>query len=163
MIGLDGLAPGTIPAEVMHAADHLTRVWDQARQDATPSVSDPQLHCLWAIERNAGLTLNELADLLAVRPSSATRFCDRLQATGLLERESHAVDRRKTVLSLTHHGRQLLHQIAHRRRRDLAMLVARMSTTGRTALLHGLSDLQAALQVTPVSDMPEGPYRGSVE
>ncbi|WUI02764.1 MarR family winged helix-turn-helix transcriptional regulator [Spirillospora sp. NBC_00431] len=145
-----------ITPDVMQAADYLSRLWAQSREGAEPSISSPQFDCLLAIDRRAGPTINELAEALAAAPSSVSRLCDRLQAAGLVERETPDVDRRKTTLVLTRHGRQLLHQVVHRRQRDLAALMSQMSVAGRAALLRGLSDLQAICDGTSPKALIEG-------
>ncbi|WP_176611602.1 MarR family winged helix-turn-helix transcriptional regulator [Actinomadura sp. WMMB 499] len=154
MTGLEDAAPEAITVDVMRATEHLVSLWETVRADATPFTSGSQFDCLRAIDRQAGLTLNELADALTAAPSSVSRLCDRLQAADLVTKETPTVDRRRTTLFLTHHGQQLLHQIACRRRRLLAALVAQMSTSGRVALLHGLSDLQSCLNATRLRDVP---------
>jgi DNA-binding MarR family transcriptional regulator len=56
------------------------------------------------------LTPHQLANRIAITPSSVTSLLDRLEAAGLAARSAHPTDRRKTVITLTEHGRDTLDQ-----------------------------------------------------
>lgn len=60
----------------------------------------------------------QLAAELGVKPSTATRLCDRLVQRGWVRRQSGQTDRRIVLLVLTAAGKQLVGK-AMRRRRDL--------------------------------------------
>jgi DNA-binding MarR family transcriptional regulator len=65
----------------------------------------------------------ELAAALTVNPSTATRMCDRLVRKGLIRRHRQAGDRRTIRIALTAAGRNLVAQVTHRRRAELARLL----------------------------------------
>lgn len=66
-----------------------------------------QLH-----EAGGSLRMHELADRLLLSRSATTRFADRLERAGLIERRSAASDRRGTVVLLTSEGRGELKRTA---------------------------------------------------
>ena len=60
-----------------------------------------QLH-----EAGGSLRMHELADHLLVSRSATTRFADRLEGAGFIERRSATSDRRGTVVLLTEDGKR---------------------------------------------------------
>jgi DNA-binding MarR family transcriptional regulator len=131
-------------AEVDDAAQTLLAAWDAAREQATPRLSWPQLSALLVVERAEGINLRGLAGELKMLLSSASRLCDRLVASGMVERVPGRVDRREIALYLTPSSRQLLDELRRTRRQMLAAVLQRMSTAGRTALIRGLTEFAAA-------------------
>ena len=131
-------------AEVDDAAQALLAAWDAAREQATPRLSWPQLSALLVMERAEGVNLRGLAGELGMLLSSASRLCDRLVASGMVERVPGRVDRREIALYLTPSSRQLLDELRRTRRQMLAAVLQRMSTAGRAALIRGLTEFSAA-------------------
>jgi DNA-binding MarR family transcriptional regulator len=78
--------------------------------------------------------------------SSASRLCDRLVASGLVERAPGRADRREIALSLTPASRQLLADLRATRRELLTDVLERMTPAGRAALVRGLTDFAAAAE-----------------
>ena len=141
--GPDGPDPMRAAA-VDDAAPALLAAWDTARQQATPLLSAPQLNALLIVERSEGINLRGLAAQLRMILSSASRLCDRLVASGLIEREPGRADRREIALFLTPSSRQLLADLRATRRELLTGVLARMTPAGRAALLRGLTEFAAA-------------------
>jgi len=131
-------------AAIDDAAQALLFAWDQAREQVTPRLSWPQLNALLAVERAEGINLGGLAAELNMLLSSASRLCDRLVASGMVERVPGRADRREIALYLTPSSRQLLAELRKIRRRALAAVLEKMSASGRAALLRGLSEFAAA-------------------
>lgn len=141
--GPDGPDP-TRAAVVDDAARALLSAWDSAREQATPRLSWPQLSALLVVERAEGINLRGLAGELKMLLSSASRLCDRLVASGMVERVPGRVDRREIALYLTASSRQLLDELRQARRAQLTAVLERMSPSGRAALIHGLAEFAAA-------------------
>jgi DNA-binding MarR family transcriptional regulator len=141
--GPDGPDPMSAAA-VDDAAPALLAAWDVARQRATPLLSGPQLRALLVVEREEGINLRGLAAQLTMILSSASRLCDRLVASGMVERVPGRADRREIALYLTPSSRHLLDHLRATRRGLLAEVLARMSPGGRAALLSGLTEFAAA-------------------
>jgi len=131
-------------AAVDDAAQALLAAWEAAREQATPRLSGPQLNALIAVEREEGINLRGLAAELNMILSSASRLCDRLVASGLVERVPGRADRREIALFLTASSRQLLNDLRAARQAMLATVLDRMSPPGRAALIRGLVEFAAA-------------------
>jgi DNA-binding MarR family transcriptional regulator len=131
-------------AAVDEAAQTLLVAFDTAREQVTPRLSGPQLNALLAVERSEGLNLGNLAAELKMLLSSASRLCDRLVASGLVERAPGRVDRREIALYLTPSSRTLLGELRAVRRRALVEVLDRMSGSGRAALVRGLTEFANA-------------------
>jgi DNA-binding MarR family transcriptional regulator len=135
----------TQAAAVDDAAQALLAAWDSAREQATPRLSWPQLSALLVVERAQGINLRGLAGELKMLLSSASRLCDRLVASGMVERVPGRVDRREIALYLTPSSRQLLEELRRARRAVLAAVLDRMSPSGSAALIRGLTEFAAAV------------------
>jgi DNA-binding MarR family transcriptional regulator len=88
--------------------------------------------------------MSRLAEALDVVPSSASRLCDRLEATGLVRRVPDPRDRREVRLLLTPAAQRLLEELRERRRAALAEVLERMSPASRQELVHALVAFDAA-------------------
>jgi DNA-binding MarR family transcriptional regulator len=140
--GPDGPDPMRAAA-VDDAAQALLASWDAAREQATPRLSWPQLSALLVVERAEGTNLRGLAENLKMLLSSASRLCDRLVASGMVERVPGRADRREIALYLTPSSRAVLEELRRTRRAMLATVLERMSPTGRAALIRGLTEFSA--------------------
>ncbi|MEU4219261.1 MarR family transcriptional regulator [Actinoplanes sp. NPDC026623] len=127
-------------AAVDDAAPALLSAWDAARERMIPRLSGPQLNALLAIEREPGVNLRGLAGHLKMILSSASRLCDRLVASGMVERVPGRADRREIALYLTPPARELLERLRTTRRELLAEVLERMTPAGRAALERGLTE-----------------------
>ena len=79
----------------------LTRNFDRKAQKF--ELSRAQWQVLAWLKRNEGISQTGLADMLEMSPMTLMRHVDKLEATGLVERRAHPVDRRVYQLHL---GRQ---------------------------------------------------------
>jgi DNA-binding MarR family transcriptional regulator len=76
------------------------------------------------LERQPGMSQNELAAEVEVEPITVARLIDRLEARGFVERRSDAQDRRIWRLHLLPAAEPMLKEIAHVRAELNEMLVA---------------------------------------
>ena len=136
----------THTAAIDDAAKALLLAWDVAREQVTPRMSSVQLNALLAVERSEGLNLGGLAAELGMLLSSASRLCDRLVASGMVERVPGRADRREIALYLTPSSRNLLAELRRIRRRALTAVLEKMSPGGRAALLRGLTEFAVAAE-----------------
>lgn len=146
-------------AQVERDAQALLAVYLQALSGVEGRVSPAQLRVLALLRDRGPRNLGELADGLGVRPSSATRLCDRLTAAGLLLREVAPHSRREIVLSLSRPGRDLLAELEDCRREQIASVLTVLSAADREALSCGLSAFAAAAAAaaSPDERSPTGP------
>jgi DNA-binding MarR family transcriptional regulator len=80
----------------------------------------------------------DLADLLGVSSSTATRHHGRLQRRGLIQREPTRDDRRAVRVWLTQAGARRAGQITDARRREISPILQAMPARSRPALLADL-------------------------
>ena len=133
-----------VAAAVESAAESLAAVLDRATAAQSPNIPPTQLRVLTIVANNRHTNMSRLAEALDVVPSSASRLCDRLEATGLLRRAADPRDRREVRLTLTPAARRLLAALRERRRQALAEVLERMPPTARQELLRALQAFEAA-------------------
>ncbi|MDT4991613.1 MAG: hypothetical protein QOH97_1505 [Actinoplanes sp.] len=133
-----------VAAAMESAVESLVAVLDSARLAQSPAVPPAQLRVLTIIANTRHTNMSRLAEALAVVPSSASRLCDRLEATGLLRRVPDPRDRREVRLLLTPAARRLLDELRERRQAALADVLERMSPASRQELVRSLAAFRAA-------------------
>ncbi|MFE2571444.1 MarR family winged helix-turn-helix transcriptional regulator [Streptomyces mirabilis] len=134
---------------VSDVVELLDLLWEHTRDTVTTtSVSTAQLRLMYLVDRNDGLRMRVLGKLLRAAPPSVSRLCDRLQATGFLERQPCPESGREVTLRLTIGGKRHLEQIRAEREATLTWAIEAMPQEDRRALATGLAGLQSAL--TPV-------------
>ncbi|MGW0118575.1 MarR family winged helix-turn-helix transcriptional regulator [Streptomyces sp. NPDC003327] len=118
----------------------LEVLWEHGRDmvSATP-VSASQLRVLYSLDREEGISLRSLGELLGSAPPSVSRMCDRLEALGFVQRLPSPVSRRQLELHLTVHGKAYLRELRAQREEALLAVIADMTPTSRKALLRGLT------------------------
>src|SRR3954463_12743696 len=128
-----------IASAVESTAEALLGVLDAARLAQVPAVPPAQLRVLAIVAGKRHTTMSRLAEALDVVPSSASRLCDRLEATGLLRRVPDPRDRREVRLLLTPTARHLLGGLTERRRLALGGVLERMPPARRLDLVRALA------------------------
>jgi DNA-binding MarR family transcriptional regulator len=133
-------------AEVEAAADALVGIWAHVAENLDVRISPTQLRALNALGRYGELNLGQLAEALGALPSSASRLCDRLEAAGLLTRDTARASRRAVSLRLTADGEALLEQARSTRREQIARVLEAMPPSARAQLAEGLAAFQRAAE-----------------
>lgn len=131
-------------AAIDHAAEALVRIWTGPH--STPGVAVPatQLRVLLIVEQRGAVNLSGLASELGALLSSASRLCDRLEAAGLIVRESGQQSRREIAIRLSPDGEALLDRVRQERRDEITKVLTRMPAGARNALLAGLTEFRSA-------------------
>ncbi|XRQ16338.1 MarR family transcriptional regulator [Actinomadura welshii] len=129
-------------AALDNAASTLMDVWASAHNASDVPVPSTQLRALFVVERGP-VNVSGLAEELGALVSSASRLCDRLEASGMLTRD-HGRDRREVTVRLSADGQALLDRLRVRRRAELARILASMPMPARSALLWGLAEFHTA-------------------
>lgn len=140
--------PANLAAAIEAAAEVLIGVLDTAGARHTSSVSPTQLRVLSLINARPGTNVNRLAELLNVVPSSASRLCDRLEATGLLRRVADPRDRREVHLMLTPSASTLLTELKECRYQAVQVILERMPARAQHELLLALLAFGQAAQLS---------------
>lgn len=105
-----------------------------------------QCHALGEVAAREGLSPGELAALLGVDPSAATRLTDALVQRGLVRRESDPADRRVVHLFLTPAGRAFWSRVEEAMLERSRDLLGRLPAGRREAVVTALADLVEALE-----------------
>jgi DNA-binding MarR family transcriptional regulator len=93
--------------------------------------------------------LADLAEALAVSPSTATRMCDRLVRKGLISRSRDEIDRREVNLEVTASGRKVVADVIERRRAEVRTVLEGIPVEARRPLVDSLYVLAAAAGQSP--------------
>ena len=141
--------------EISAAILRLSRALRRGRRRG--SMQEGALAALLAVEEGEGLMAYELAERLDIRPSSLSHLLARLEARGLIERQTDEVDRRAMRILLTAEGRQLIGEAADQQALDQRLYDAALTAEEQAAFLSAAHKLAAALEP---EDLPgEGPRR----
>ncbi|MEH1169544.1 MarR family winged helix-turn-helix transcriptional regulator [Micromonospora sp. CPCC 205539] len=147
--------PVDFAAAIDAAAESLIAVLDSAA--SRHQVPPTQLRVLALITSRPQTNVNRLAELLDVVPSSASRLCDRLEATGLLRRVPDPRDRREVRLVPTAAAHSLLGELAERRQRAVQVVLDRMPPRMQRELLVALLAFGRAAETQVVPDQQTEP------
>ncbi|MCG5451324.1 MULTISPECIES: MarR family winged helix-turn-helix transcriptional regulator [Micromonospora] len=139
--------PADLAAAIDAAAGTLIAVLESAA--SRHQVPPTQLRVLTLICGRPETNVNGLAELLDVGPSSASRLCDRLEATGLLRRVADPRDRREVRLVPTAAALTLLGELAERRQRAVQAVLDRMPARKQHELLLALAGFARAATSAP--------------
>lgn len=108
---------------------------DAAREAGLPSQQHQAILAIRGLAPEAGMTVNDLAEQLLLRPQTAVELVDRLEGAGLVRRERDKVDRRRVFLSLTAKANRLLEKLSAEHlaqiRRDAPELIALLRDVAR--------------------------------
>ncbi|WP_199513698.1 MarR family transcriptional regulator [Nucisporomicrobium flavum] len=141
-----------VAAAVESTVESLLGIFESARLAQSPAVPPAQLRVLTIISRNEHTNMSRLAEALQVVPSSASRLCDRLEATGLLRRVPDPRDRREVRLLPTPAADRLLQELRERRQAALAEVLERMNPARRTELVRALTAFDSAAVALAAGD-----------
>jgi MarR family transcriptional regulator, organic hydroperoxide resistance regulator len=122
---------GTLPDEavdIVNALRRIVRAIELYSQEVFKSfgLTGPQLWALKTLSRRGALAITDLAEALAVQPSTLSVLVDRLERRGFVRRLRPREDRRFVEIALTPAG---------------AALAARAPEPAQGRLLHGLRGL----------------------
>ncbi len=105
--------------------------------EVTPS----QMNALVSLYGRDDLPMGELAEILGLTESAATRLVDRLINMNLVRRGRDGVDRRVVRVHLSSYGKQLAELVLARRQAQFTRFAERMDPLDRNNLVEGLSAL----------------------
>jgi len=132
-------------ADGLHsAAIHLLR--RLRREDDASGLPAPQLSALSVIVFGGPITLGALAAAEQVRPPTITKLVATLEASGLVERETDADDRRIVRVKATTRGAKLLQEGRQRRVASLAEALGKLSAADRAKLAQALPVLERVVR-----------------
>lgn len=128
---------------VLRASRVLVAVAARSLSAVEHDMTLPQYRALVVLASRGQLRPTELAEALAVHPSTVTRLCDRLVAKRLVLRHESPANRREVSIRLAPKGRRLVDAVTVRRREEIARIVEAIPNRERAATvraLHALGD-----------------------
>jgi DNA-binding MarR family transcriptional regulator len=133
-------------AELYDALSELVRVYQFRDRDriCCYDVSVTQCYGLEALVRRGAMTLNDLAALLYLDKSTASRVVDALERKGYVTRRPHPDDRRAVLLEATAAGRTLEGKIRDSILAEERQLLAGFAPDVRQAMTQLLRQLARA-------------------
>ena len=118
------------------------RLRAQALGDLSPSLTS----ALVSIERQAPITLGQLAACERVTPPSVTRMVVKLERLGLVLREADPADRRVSRVSLTAEGRRMVQRSRTRKTAFLAKQLRKLEESELAVVREALPLLERLLE-----------------
>ena len=112
----------------------------RALDSSEAPVTLPQYRTLATLDVDGRQNVRRLAARLGVERSTATRMCDRLVTTGLIERSTDPSDRRAVVISLSDAGREVVATVTRARREIVANLLRSLPPERRGHLVDVLEE-----------------------
>lgn len=122
----------------LRASRLLVALSARSLDEASSPITFAQFRALLVISRGSANNQTQLAEELAVAPSSVTRMVDRLESAFLVERTRAGSGTRGLALRVTEKGQQVVQEVTDRRRVLIAEVVANMSTDRVDALVEAL-------------------------
>jgi len=119
------------------------------RSLGSAEITLPQYRALVLLDDRGEQNVGDFAEHLAIHPSTATRLCDRLHTSGLIERATSTRSRREVTIGLSPKGRALVRRVTKRRREELRGIVSSLSAAERTALVTAFAAFATAAGETP--------------
>lgn len=118
---------------VMGAGAAMVEVTSEVLGQLAPELALGDLQVLAVLARDGAKRLGDIAELLDVTPTTATRVADRLTHAGLVDRVRTPADRREVYLEVTQSGRSVVADTFARRREVVADLISGVSAADRAA------------------------------
>ncbi|MGO2514684.1 MAG: MarR family winged helix-turn-helix transcriptional regulator [Corynebacterium variabile] len=119
-------------------------LYDAALIDAPDGVDRRTYSVLSGLARLGPQTAAQLAEEVGIDRSGTSRYADRLENVGLLERSPDPNDGRATLLSLTPAGKKTAARLHENLARHLGSLIADLPEERAQALIDGLQMLTDA-------------------
>jgi MarR family transcriptional regulator for hemolysin len=133
---------------LLHDVARLMRVrFDQRAR--LKGMTRAQWVILARLERQPGLSQNEMASILEVEPISVGRLIDRLEARGLVERRADPADRRVRRLHLLPAAKPILDEISAQRDLLSAEVLDDVAHDTRSQLVEALLRMKTNLTEAP--------------
>lgn len=123
---------------VLHDVARTLRTRFDQKARASHAMTRAQWIILSRLERQPGMSQNEMAAICEVEPITVARLVDRLEARGLVERRSDPADRRIRRLHLLPAARPILETIREARDYMNERITVGLDATQREALIDAL-------------------------
>jgi len=123
---------------VLHDVARALRTRFDQKARASHAMTRAQWIILSRLERQPGMSQNEMAAICEVEPITVARLIDRLEARGLVERRSDPSDRRIRRLHLLPAAKPILETITEARETMSERIIAGLDEKTRETLIDAL-------------------------
>jgi MarR family transcriptional regulator for hemolysin len=130
---------------ILHDVARTLRTKFDQKARATHAMTRAQWVILSRLERQPGMSQNEMAAVCEVEPITVGRLIDRLEARGLVERRADPTDRRIKRLHLLPAAKPILETINDARESMNARITAGLDEKTRNTLIDALLVLKENL------------------
>lgn len=127
--------------EAQHAISHCM-AGPASREWAELDLTIGQVKALMALSVRGDLTISEVANHLGVGKPAASIMIDRLVHLGFAQRTEDALDRRRTLVTLTDAANALVTRLRQGNLDRLAQWIEAMEPADRAALARGMEALR---------------------
>jgi DNA-binding MarR family transcriptional regulator len=128
---------------VWHAENALSRALDEALRPLGTSVA--QCSVLFHLDLHESLSAADLSRLIHVTPQGIASTVRGLAGDGLIERRPHPIHGRIVLLTLTEHGRRVLHDAVGIADQIEALVTHDISASDRATLIKTLDQMQSRI------------------
>jgi DNA-binding MarR family transcriptional regulator len=123
---------------ILHDVARTLRTRFDQKARATHAMTRAQWVILSRLDRQPGMSQNEMAAICEVEPITVARLIDRLEARGLVERRADPTDRRIRRLHLLPAAKPILETINHARESMNERIIAGLDAKTRETLIDAL-------------------------
>lgn len=120
------------------------------RHHQTPNADKPRFcgygHILDVLSKNDGLSQREIAELLHIRPQSASEAISSMVGQGLIEKRANEQDKRSSLIYITKTGRQRQIDLRNERIENARRIFEPLTNQEKETLLELLNKAASALQ-----------------
>lgn len=109
-------------------------------------VSDARLRALAVLAENGDMTLSELRGHIGGSAQNTTGLVDSMEAEGLVARQAHPKDRRKTIIQLSPNSRRQIMEQRAEHRGHVAEVFGNLSQAEQQTLITCLKKLVEAMR-----------------
>ncbi|HVT22487.1 MAG TPA: MarR family transcriptional regulator [Mycobacteriales bacterium] len=124
--------------------------------EVKPDITLVQFRALATLSDHGSQRVADLAGLLGVNSSTATRMASRLRRKGLINRVDDPTDRRATRLEITPAGQRVVHDVTARRQTVIGQIARRIPDDQREALVGSMRAFTDAAGDGPDQDWTPG-------
>lgn len=128
----------------------MARLSRQQRRSFPTGLTPSQISVLITIDHHGPIRLSDLARLEAVAPPTITRIVARLEADGLVERQTDDSDRRIARVTITDEGNRRTAETRAARNEWLGRKLAALGDDDLVALLAAVEPLERLVEAEPV-------------
>jgi DNA-binding MarR family transcriptional regulator len=136
-------SPDVCAQEVLDVVPVVMRtIRAELRRHRAADLSVPQFRTLAFIDRNAAVSLSDVAEYIGLTLPSLSKIVDGLVTRKLVTRQTHPTDRRRMALTLTARGQMALQSSRAATRACLAEDLAALSERQRETIVQAMEILR---------------------